>query len=56
MAKTRFIAGIVALLVCGGMFMASAELKIGYINVEEIFKDFQGTKDAQAKFDKEVAT
>ena len=34
---------------------ASAELKIGFINVEEIFHSYQGTKDAQDKFDKEVA-
>jgi outer membrane protein len=35
--------------------MVWAELKIGYINSEKIFAEYQGTKDAQAKFNKEVA-
>jgi len=52
---SRFTAGIAVLLLCGSMFIANAEMKLGYINVEDIFKSFQGTKDAQAKFDKEVA-
>jgi outer membrane protein len=32
-----------------------AELKMGYINSEEIFSRYEGTKDAQDKFNKEVA-
>jgi outer membrane protein len=48
-------AGLMALLMCGSFFIASADLKIGFINVEEIFKNYSGTKDAQDKFDKEVA-
>lgn len=32
-----------------------AELKIGYINSEEIFQEYEGTKEAQEKFNKEVA-
>jgi outer membrane protein len=34
---------------------ASAQMKIGYINIEEIFKNYAGTKEAQEKMDKEVA-
>jgi outer membrane protein len=34
---------------------ASAEIKIGYINSEEIFVKYRGTKDAQEKYDKEAA-
>jgi outer membrane protein len=32
-----------------------AELKVGYINSEEIFNRYTGTKDAQDRFNKEVA-
>jgi outer membrane protein len=46
---------LAALLAAGCLVGASAEMKIGFINVEEIFKNYAGTKDAQAKFDKEVA-
>ena len=35
--------------------IASAEMKMGFINSEEIFKSYQGTKEAQDKFNKEVA-
>jgi outer membrane protein len=38
----------------GALFFASAELKIGFINSEEIFRGYEGTKEAQEKFDKEV--
>ena len=55
MVKTKVMACLSAMLVCGGLFAANAELKIGFINVEEIFRSFQGTKEAQEKFDKEVA-
>ncbi len=50
--KTKII-GIMLVLgfVCG----AFAELKIGYINSEEIFMKYKGTRDAQKKFDK-IAT
>jgi len=34
---------------------AWAELKIGYVNSEEIFIKFKGTQDAQEKFDKVAA-
>ena len=46
--------GFIALLAAGSLFLPAAEMKIGFINVEEIFKNFSGTKDAQDKFDKEV--
>jgi outer membrane protein len=55
MAKIKVTACIAALLLCGSFMTANADLKMGYINVEEIFKNYQGTKEAQAKFDKEVA-
>jgi outer membrane protein len=40
---------------CGMLSFASAQMKIGYINIEEIFKNYAGTKEAQEKMDKEVA-
>ena len=33
---------------------ASAELKIGYVDYQYIFSKYEGTKEAQAKYDKEV--
>jgi outer membrane protein len=35
--------------------VATAELKLGYIDSEEIFQKYQGTKEAQERFNKEVA-
>jgi outer membrane protein len=46
------IAGIVVL---GTLGAATAELKIGYINSEQIFREYEGTQQAQEKFNKEVA-
>ena len=43
------------LLVLGFIFFSFAELKIGYINSERIINEYQGTKEAQDKFNKEVA-
>jgi outer membrane protein len=40
---------------CATVSLTWAELKIGYINSEAIFQDYEGTKDAQDKFNKEVA-
>ncbi len=41
---------------CAGLLsFAAAQMKIGYINTEEIFRNYAGTKEAQEKFDKEVA-
>ena len=33
---------------------ASADLKIGFVDYQYIFSKYEGTKDAQAKYDKEV--
>jgi outer membrane protein len=35
--------------------VSQAELKLGYINSEAIFAEYEGTKQAQEKFNKEVA-
>jgi outer membrane protein len=55
MIKMKIRHCFAALLAAGCLFGVSAELKVGFINVEEIFKNYTGTKDAQVKFDKEVA-
>jgi outer membrane protein len=34
---------------------ASAQMKLGFVNTEKIFTQFEGTKIAQEKFNKEVA-
>ncbi len=43
------------LIVLGIVFFSFAELKIGYINSDRIINEYQGTKEAQEKFNKEVA-
>ncbi len=52
MGHSRFVAiGVMAL-----MFTAAGragELKVGFINSQEIFRDYKGTEDAQRKFDQE---
>jgi outer membrane protein len=35
--------------------MVNAEMKLGYINSEAIFAEYEGTKEAQNRFNKEVA-
>ena len=35
--------------------VATAEMKFGYINSEAIFAEYEGTKEAQSKFNNEVA-
>jgi outer membrane protein len=40
---------------CGLLSFANAQMKIGFINSEEIFRNYAGTKEAQDKFDKEVS-
>ena len=43
-------------LFAGAVFLpAFAQLKIGYVNSEKIFTEFEGTKAAQEQFNKEVA-
>lgn len=54
MSMTRAICGLM-IISCGALFYAGAEMKIGFINSEEIFRGYEGTKEAQEKFDKEVA-
>jgi outer membrane protein len=50
-----------SMIIAAGLLVAAtasfvlAEMKIGYINSEEIFARYEGTKDAQDKFNKEVA-
>lgn len=45
----------VALIVFAAAVARSAELKIGYINSQEIFLRYRGTEDAQRRFDQEKA-
>ena len=54
MKKVRFT-GMLIIIAFGALFFANAEMKVGFINSEEIFRGYQGTKEAQEKFDKEVA-
>ncbi len=53
MNKAGLVGAALALLTLGST--AFAELKIGYINSEKIFLEYEGTKSAQEKFNKEVA-
>ncbi|NLE02654.1 MAG: OmpH family outer membrane protein [Fibrobacter sp.] len=46
-------AGVLAL--CIAATGSWAQMKLGYINSELIFSEYEGTKDAQEKFNKEVA-
>ena len=50
LAMFGLVAGLVGLL-----SFADAQMKVGYINSEEIFHNYAGTKEAQDKFDKQVA-
>jgi outer membrane protein len=43
------------LAICATVSFTWAELKIGFINSEAIFQEYEGTKEAQDKFNKEVA-
>ncbi len=52
MHRKILLAGCFALM---SVITVSAELKIGYINSETIFAEYEGTKEAQEKFNKEVA-
>jgi outer membrane protein len=47
------MAGVFVL--CTSVSLTWAELKLGYINSEAIFQEYSGTKEAQDKFNKEVA-
>ncbi|HEX3018815.1 MAG TPA: OmpH family outer membrane protein [Chitinispirillaceae bacterium] len=48
-----FMFGVLALCITAPALFA--EMKIGYINSEQIFTEYEGTKLAQEKFNKEVA-
>ncbi|MFP4416461.1 MAG: OmpH family outer membrane protein [Fibrobacterota bacterium] len=51
--KRVVTAGIIGILAV--VTMSFAELKVGYISSEKIFLEYEGTKSAQNKFNKEVA-
>jgi outer membrane protein len=42
-------------IVVAAATVATAEMKLGYINSEAIFAEYEGTKEAQDKFNNEVA-
>jgi outer membrane protein len=46
-------AGLAAIGLCAAV--ASAEMKFGYIDSEDIFQKYEGTKEAQERFNREVA-
>jgi len=50
-----FKVAVAALFVAAAFCTASAQLKLGFVNSEKIFTQFEGTKIAQEKFNKEVA-
>jgi outer membrane protein len=43
-----------AVALCAIAMSVSAEMKVGFINSEAIFAKYEGTKEAQQKFNKEV--
>ena len=47
--------GACFMLACILAGSAFAELKVGFINSERIFAEYEGTKEAQERFNKEVA-
>jgi outer membrane protein len=51
--RNSIIITVVAMFVAA--VAVSAEMKVGYINSELIFAKYEGTKEAQDKFNKEVA-
>ena len=51
--RTLLCTGALAALVIAPV--TRAEMKLGYINSEAIFAEYEGTKEAQNKFNKEVA-
>ena len=44
----------ISIVLCA-VALSQAEMKLGYINSEAIFAEYEGTKEAQEKFNKEVA-
>jgi outer membrane protein len=55
MFLAKRMATVLLTAVLGIGVVSAAELKIGYIDSEEIFQKYEGTKAAQEKFNKEVA-
>mgnify|MGYP006295104669 CR=1 FL=1 len=49
------LAALATATLCFAVAPCLAELKMGFISSEEIFERYQGTKEAQEKFNKEVA-
>ncbi len=52
---SRFVSLVLPVLLILPAALFSKNMKIGFIRSDVIFKDFRGTKDAQDKYDKEVA-
>ncbi|MCL2218618.1 MAG: OmpH family outer membrane protein [Chitinispirillia bacterium] len=50
-----FKAAVLVFFAAAAFSTASAQLKIGFVNSEKIFTQFEGTKVAQDQFNKEVA-
>lgn len=50
-----FKVAVTVLFAAAAFSAASAQLKLGFVNSEKIFTQFEGTKIAQEKFNKEVA-
>jgi Skp family chaperone for outer membrane proteins len=48
-------AAVMVFLAVGALTAVSAQMKLGYVNSEKILTQFEGTKVAQEKFNKEVA-
>lgn len=53
MHKRLIFAGVV--LCVAALSAAAADLKIGFVDYQQIFARYEGTKEAQDKYDKEVA-
>ncbi|MBN1576359.1 MAG: OmpH family outer membrane protein [Chitinispirillaceae bacterium] len=51
--RSNVLTGIGIALIAASM--THAEMKFGYINSEAIFAEYEGTKEAQSKFNNEVA-
>jgi outer membrane protein len=55
MTKGRLKAAVLMLFAAAAVSTVSAQLKIGYVNSERIFTQFEGTRAAQETFNREVA-
>lgn len=50
----RIVFSVIGIVIAAASF-SQAEMKFGYINSEAIFAEYEGTKAAQERFNKEVA-